>query len=233
MKYIHYTLLLFLALSSCNNSNKQKITFEDVKDSNVRTGPAIIEENITFYDTNHKIISTDKFNQLLAEGLFLSEQTQKPDGSEEVHLTSIEEHIKQLEAQTLPNFELLNLSGKKYTKQSLMGKITILSFWFTASHICTTNILAINNLAKKYSTNEDCIWLSAALDNPANLSRFLRGRNWSLEFAADQESLALKFGVLTYPTHFIIDQQGRILKAVVRHPETVKTLNQNLKELLP
>lgn len=234
MKYNHYTLLLLLVLSSCNNPSEERITFQNIKDSSNRAVPTRIEENITFYDTNHKIISTDKFNQLLAEGLYLSEQIQKADRSEEVHLISIKEHAKKLEAQPLPDFEFLNLSGEKHTNQSLIGKVTILSFWFTASHICTTDLIALNNLAKKYSAKDDCLWLAAALDSPTNLSRFLRGKNWNFEFefAADQEFLALKFGILTYPTHLIIDQEGNIVKAVIRQSETVEVVNQTLKKLL-
>jgi peroxiredoxin len=208
------------------------VTFEDIKDSSNRAVPTRIQENITFYDTNHKIISTDKFNQRLAEGLYLSEQIQNIDGSEEVHLISIKEHAKKLEAQPLPGFELLNLSGKQYATQNIIGKVTILSFWFTASHVCTTELLALNDLAKKYKDNDDFIWLATALDNPTNLSRFLRGKNWNFEFAADQEALALRFGILTYPTHIIIDQQGNISKAVVRHSKTVEVVSQTLKKLL-
>jgi peroxiredoxin len=234
MKYNHYTLLLLLLLNSCNNPSEERITFQNIKDSSNRAVPTRIEENITFYDTNHKIISTDKFNQLLAEGLYLSEQIERTDRSEEVHLISIKEHAKKLEAQPLPNFELLNLSGVKYTHKSLIGKVTILSFWFTASHISTTDIIALNNLAKKYSDKDDCLWLAAALDNPTNLSRFLRGRNWDseFEFAADQESLALKFGILTYPTHLVIDQQGNIVKAITHQSKTVEVVDQTLKKLL-
>lgn len=232
MKYNHYTLLLLLVLNSCNNPSEEKITFQQIKDSSNRAVLTRIEENITFYDTDHKIISTDKFNQLLAEGLYLSEQIQRTDGSEEVHLISIKEHAKELEARPLPDFELLNLSGEKYTNQSLIGKVTILSFWFTASHICTTDIIALNNFAKKYSDKDDCIWLAAALDNPSNLSRFLRGKNWDFEFAADQELLALKFGILTYPTHLVIDQEGNIVKAIIHQSKTVEVVNQTLKKLL-
>lgn len=232
MKYINYAVLLLLFISACKSPSKDKITFEDIKDSSHRAAPTKIEENITFYDTKQKVISTDRFNQLLAEGLYLSEQRHKLDGSEEVHLISIKEHAKKLEAQPVPDFELSNLRGERYTKQSLAGKVTILSFWFTASHICTKDIQDLNNLAKQYSNNEKCIWLAPALDNPANLSRFLRGKNWSFDFAADQELLALKFGILTYPTHLIIDQQGNISKAVIRHPKTSEVVQQTIQSLL-
>lgn len=232
MKYISYTMLLLLLLSACKDQSKDKITFDDIKDSSHRAAPTKIEENITFYDTKDKVISTDRFNQLLAEGLYLSEQKQQLGGSEEVHLISITEHAKKLEAQPLPDFELLNLRGERYTKQSLAGKVTILSFWFTASHICTKDIQDLNNLAKKYNHNKNCIWLAPALDNPANLSRFLRGKNWNFDFAADQEMLALKFGILTYPTHLIIDQQGNIAKAIVRNPKTNEIIEQTLQDLL-
>lgn len=233
MKHItNYTVLLLFVLSACQNPSKEKITFEDIKDSSNRAVPTKVEENITFFDTKEKVISTDRFNQMLAEGLYLSEQRRKLDGSEEVHLISIKEHAKKLEAQPLPDFELLNLSGKRYTKQSLAGKVTVLSFWFTASQICTKDIEDLNALAQKYSSNKNCIWIAPALDNPASLSRFLRGKNWYFDFAADQEILALKFGILTYPTHLIIDQQGNISKAIIRHSKIKEVIDQTLQSLL-
>lgn len=232
MKYINYFLLLLLALSACKNPSQKKITFEDIKDSSNRAVPTKIEDNITFYDTDNNIISTDKFNRLLTEGLSFSEQRQQADGSEEVHLVSIKEHTKELEAKALPDFELLNLRGEQHTNESLAGKVTILSFWFTASHSCTKDIIELNNLAQKYSDNKDFIWLAPALDNAANLSRFLRGKNWTAEFAANQETLALKFGILTYPTHLIIDQEGKIFKAIIRHPNTGEIVKQTLHKLL-
>jgi peroxiredoxin len=232
MKYTDYIPLLLLVLSACSNPNKTIITFEDIQDSSNRAIPTIIEENITFYDTNHKIISTDKFNRLLAEGLYLSEPIQKLDGSEAVHLISIKEHTKKLESQPLPDFELLSLSGEQYTKQRLLGKVTVLSFWSTTSRVSTRDILDLNLLAKEFSSNENCIWIAAALDSPSNLSRFLRGQDWNLKFVAGQEALALKLGILTYPTHLIIDQQGTISKAIVRHTESSELVLQAFKKLL-
>lgn len=234
MKYNTWIIILALIniLNACQIPNKDKITFEDIKDSSNRALPAKIKNNITFYNTDNRIISTDKFNQLLAEGLYLSEQKLNIDGTEEVHLISIKEHSKKLEEQPIPDFKLVDLKGHTHTKDNIQGKVTIISFWFTASYLCTKDIQELNPLATKYANNKNFLWLAPALDKSAELSRFLRGKSWNFDFAANQEQLALKFGVLTYPTHLIINKAGEIHKAIVRHPNPNEILSHSIQELL-
>lgn len=226
------TLFFVLLLSACQSPKQEKITFEDIKDSSNRALPTKIEDNITFYNAKDEIISTDKFNQLLAEGLYLSKQTLNIDGSEEVRLISIEEHAKNLSKNPVPNFKIEDLAGNSYTQESLKGKITILSFWFTASYPCTKEIQELNVMAKKYARNKDLLWLAPALDQSADLSRFLRGKNWNFKFIADQESLALQFGILTYPTHLVINKEGKIAATIIHHPNSRKAIAQAIQQLL-
>ncbi|BDS12135.1 peroxiredoxin family protein [Aureispira anguillae] len=237
MKYFNWLIFVFLGIiissvNACQEHTTRKITFEDIKDSSNRAIPTKIEENIIFYNTENQVISTEKFNQLLAEGLYLSEQKLNVDGSEEVHLISIKEYAQKLERQSIPDFEIVDLMGNIYTKENLLGKITVLSFWFTSSHLCTKDIQDLSPIAQKYTNNKNFLWLAPALDKSADLSRFLRGKNWKFSFAANQEHLSSQLGILTFPTHLIINKKGKIHKAVTRHPNSHEIIDKAIQQLL-
>lgn len=232
MKYFYWIVFLCCGWISCQSPIEEKITIDDIKDSSNRTLVIPKEESVTFFDANQQVISPDKFNQLLAEGIYLSEQKFRIDGLEEVHLISITDHAKKLEEQRLPSFELQDLNGNIHTENSLKGKVSVLSFWFTASMVCTNEIEQLNTLVGKHNKNQDFLWLAPALDNTADLSRFLKDKGWHYDFAANQEDLALKLGILTYPTHLVINKDGDIVKAIVRHPKAKEVIENTIQQLL-
>jgi len=233
MKYFSWILLLsiLIVVISCKSPKEEKITLDTIKTAVNRAAP-LEEENIAFFDSEKQSISSDKFNQLLAEGIYLTEQKFSIEGIEEIHLLSISEHTKKLENTTVPSFKISDLNGNLFTNDSLKNKVTVLSFWFTASQICTREIDKLNAIAQKYKTNKEHLWLAPALDKTTDLSHFLKNKGLDYNFIANQEVLALKFGILTYPTHLIINQDGKIVKAVMRNPNSKNVIDGVLEQLL-
>lgn len=229
--YIIFIPLLVL-LSACQTPERKDIKFDDIKDSAHRTIPAQIAQQVHFYDTNRNSISADQFNRLLADGDYVSQQRVNQDGSEEVYLVSIEAHSKSLEGTLLPDFQLVDIEGNAYTKEDLLGKTTILTFWMTASFVCVQELKMLNDLAERYDKEKSFIWLAPALDQSVDLSRFLRGRNLDFSFISEQESFAQQLGLLAYPTHLIIDEKGRIRRAIVRQPQSKTLIEETLGKLL-
>jgi thiol-disulfide isomerase/thioredoxin len=232
MKYFPWILFLSLlvVIMSCQNPEK-KITIDSVKITRNRTS-TLKEKNIVFFDCKEQKISSDKFNQLLAGGIYLTEQRYSIDGIEEIHLLSIDDHTKKLEHTTIPSFQISDLNGNLFTNDSLKNKVTVLSFWFTASHSCRREIHKLNPIAQKYKTNKKHLWLAPALEKTTDLSHFLKNRGLDYNFIANEEALALKFGILTYPTHLIVNQEGEIVKAIVRDPNSEIVIDEVLKQLL-
>lgn len=233
--YMNYSAWILLILSftwtACESPPQQQIDITSIHSSGNRT-MVQEEEVVTFLNDKHEEISPERFSQLLAEGSYLSNHTFLPDGSEEVQLITVEEHAKRLETQRLPNFQFTDLNGNTYTRDLLKGKVVVLSFWFTASLLCTEEIAALDNLVQKYNANDNLVWIAPALDKTVDLSRYLKRAEWNYNFVADQEHLAIQLGILTYPTHLIINEKGKIIKAVVRHPDATKTIDNTLQDLL-
>jgi len=229
-----YVILIpvFLLLYSCQNSTSNEIKFENIKDSANRTIPAQIVQQVNFYDANKNKISADQFNHLHAKGTFVSQQHTNEDGSQEVSLINISAHSKTLENTLVPNFQLIDIEGNAFSKKDIEGKVTVLTFWMTASFACAQELNAMNELAQKYDKNDSFEWLALALDQSADLSRFLRGRKLDFTFVSDQESFAQQLGILAYPTHLIIDKDGMVKRAIVRQPDSQALMQETLEQLL-
>lgn len=233
MNYIYklFLLLIVIISTSCQATSSQKINLEDIRDSSTRTYTDQAEESILFYNAKNQVISSDEFNQFLAEGLYLSESKKNSYDQEEIHLISLVDYRQKLESKLIPEFEFKDLNGNIYNNNSLKGKITVLSFWFTASFICSQKIQEINSLSQKIKSDK-VQWISPALDKAPELSRFLKNTDWTTIFVPDQEEFALELGILTYPTHLIINEEGKIYRAITHHQSSVETIENNVKNLL-
>lgn len=237
MKYTKwYILLLLIEFCACQPPNPRKITMEDLQDSSNRTMPLQekndYEDDIIFYDTQEQIISPDKFNQLLAEGLYLSISKKQANGKEEMHLIHTIEHEKKLEDLALPSFEITDLAGKSYNPTTIKGKVTILSFWNLASKLCVQDISNLNPLAKKYQEKNNVLWLGLMIGEANDLSKMLKLDHWYYNFAAEQELTSKFFGILTYPTHLIINEKGDIIKAIVRNSNSGEIIDHTLAKIV-
>lgn len=229
------SILATLALVSCQGGKEKKIKIEDLKDSTRAYEKEAKEEEIQeilFFDEYDSAISQEKFNQKIAKGDYLPLEIQSGLGRNEVHLVTLKQHEMDLESMELPEFSIEDLNGNLYTKSSMLNKVVILSFWFTASGINVEELEGLNQLAAQYKNNDKVLWLAPALDNKDQLSRFLKNRGWVYRFAANQENFALDLGVLAYPTHLIINQRGSITKAIVRSSNARKTIQSNINQLL-
>ena len=223
---------LLILFTACEGFKNQEIEFDHIKDSAHRTIPAQIAQRVHFYDAERNTISADQFNRLLADGAYVSQQRINEDGSEEVYLVSIEAHSKALEGTLLPDFQFVDIEGNSYTRQDILGKTTVLTFWMTASFVSVQELKTLNQLAKQYNKEHSFAWFTLALDQSADLSRFLRGKNLDFTFISDQEFFAQQLGLLAYPTHLIINPKGRIQRAIVRQPESKDLIKETLEQLL-
>lgn len=238
MKNYNLFILCCLSLSllfSCSGEEAKKITITDLKDSTraqEQNESASVVQELQFYDEHDSAINQEKFNQKIASGIFLPLETQSIGGQNEVHLITLEKHARNLEEMEVPDFSLSDLNGNTYNRKNTLGKVTVLSFWFTSSPLNVNEIGKLNELALQFKENNKVLWLAAALDNADQLSRFLKDKGWAFRFAADQEKLAIEFGVLTYPTHLIIDQKGQIVRALVRNGDSAAAIAQKINSLL-
>lgn len=127
-----------------------------------------------------------------------------------------------MEGMPFPEFDFTDLAGNRYTNQSTQGKTLILKTWFIGCVACVEEFPELNELVEKYRKRDDLIFLSLALDTPAELEKFLKKRNFEYQVVPGQKDFIMgKLDLQIYPSHLIIDQNGSIAKVVNKASEMI------------
>lgn len=116
-----------------------------------------------------------------------------------------------------PQFHFTDLNGKTYTNQSVKGKTVFLKCWFIHCQACVKEFPELNAFQEEYEKENNVVFISLAFDTKEELQQFLQKKPFNYAVVANKESYmidTLKVGV--FPTHFIIDPQGKIKKVTGR-----------------
>ncbi len=126
--------------------------------------------------------------------------------------------INGMEAEKLaPDFELKDLAGNAVKLSDYKGKVVFLNFWATWCPPCREEIPSIQALGNSLSGEKFKI-IAVSLDrgSTAGLRDFTRDNNISFLVLHDTEgSAAAKYKVVSIPTTFIVDKDGRVVKKYV------------------
>jgi len=121
--------------------------------------------------------------------------------------------ISALKNQLLPNFTVTDINGKSYNSDELIGKVVVINFWFVACKPCIMEIPDLNKLVESYK-NAEVVFIALALNSATELKDFIDKNPFVYNIVPDAMELANLFGVKEYPTHIIVDKNGKIVHAV-------------------
>jgi peroxiredoxin len=119
-----------------------------------------------------------------------------------------------------PTFSGITLDGKTINSAALKGKILILNLWFINCPNCIQEIKLLNEVVDAYKDNKDVVFIGLASNTKADLQKFLTKNPFKYQIIPSAGTFTLfKFGepkkngeyYLGYPTHVVIDKEGRIV----------------------
>ncbi len=111
-----------------------------------------------------------------------------------------------------PPFEITTLEGKKYSSESLKGKVVVLNFWGMGCGPCRAEFPQLNNLVDEYKS-KDVVFLGLTFDEDKNLlEKFFKKFTFNFEIAPNAGKIFTDYDVLALPVSFVIDKKGNILK---------------------
>ena len=114
-----------------------------------------------------------------------------------------------------PDFDLPLLDGGQVKLEKLRGKIVLLDFWATWCAPCEIQMPVLDALWGATSHDDFAIvGISVDQDPPAKVADWVAKRGFGYPIALGDPDLAMRYGVLGYPTLMLIDPEGRI---AVRH----------------
>ncbi|MEO8795927.1 MAG: TlpA disulfide reductase family protein [Daejeonella sp.] len=138
-------------------------------------------------------------------------------------LAQIETDHFNLEGKEIVNYHFTDLNGKKYSRSSAKGKIVLLKCWFIACKACVEEFPELNMLVEKYKDHKDIEFISLASDKALSLDKFLKKKEFKYEVVPEVGAFMTKdLNVTAYPTHFLINRNGHIVK-----------VSNNIHDILP
>ncbi len=110
------------------------------------------------------------------------------------------------------NFSAIDIDKKEISEASLIGKITLVNFWFDACAPCHLEFGYINSIFTRYRSDTTFQVLSFSPDNPVELAKNcvkynLLFRNLSIPGEVSSNLIGLYHG---YPTNYLVDRNGNV-----------------------
>lgn len=120
-----------------------------------------------------------------------------------------------------PGFSLPDLQGKTVSNADLQGKVTFINFWFPSCPGCVSEMPKVIKTAHDYQgKNFQVLAIAEPIDPIESVHQYVRtyGLPFTVMYDSDKKA-AQAFGTHVYPTSFLIDKEGKILKTYVGEPD--------------
>ncbi|MBK9182353.1 MAG: TlpA family protein disulfide reductase [Ignavibacteria bacterium] len=111
----------------------------------------------------------------------------------------------------MPNFEYGTIDGRSGSIEKLRGKIVVIDFWFIGCHGCALEHKSLNDFGLLYKGDERVVFLSVALNDKTTLENYLSRSPLAADVIYYARDICEKVGVTVFPTHVILDQNGKTL----------------------
>lgn len=117
-----------------------------------------------------------------------------------------------------PDFDLPLIDGHTVQLQALRGKIVILDFWATWCTPCEVQMPVLDALWRDHDSLRNrpqgddlmIVGLSVDLDPVAEVAKWIEERGFEYPIAIANQDLAMRFGVIGFPTLVIVDPAGGV-----------------------
>jgi thiol-disulfide isomerase/thioredoxin len=108
-------------------------------------------------------------------------------------------------------FSEKDMKGLRIDSKELKGKIVVLNFWFINCPPCRHERPYLNQLVKEYAADSNIVFVAIALDDKRQLETFLKENPFSYRVIPNGGGIAKDNDVDQYPTHVILDKEGKII----------------------
>lgn len=128
-----------------------------------------------------------------------------------------------------PDFSVDLLSGKKINLGDYSGKFVFIDFWGSWCAPCRDEIPNIKKLYRSVSRDKLEI-IGLAQDDETKLRNYIREQNIEYPNALAPIELLSKYGVSKYPTSYLINPKGKIVRIDVRGPDAMELIKEEIED---
>jgi peroxiredoxin len=108
----------------------------------------------------------------------------------------------------MPAFDRKDLEGRRITSQGMLGKPTLVSFYFAQCKPCILEVGPLNRFA---ASRKDLNYLAVTFDEASVAREFVRRYQFRWRVLPDAREFIDRMAVNRYPMMALFDSQGRLL----------------------
>jgi len=123
--------------------------------------------------------------------------------------------ISKMIGKPLPAFKLMDAEGKVVTNGDLLGRPTLINFFFAE---CLPCILETPMLNAYQAKRKDLRMLAITFDGKPAIDKYIRKHKFAWQSLVDAQSFIAQVDLQGYPSFMLVDAKG-IVKAVQTHPD--------------
>jgi len=124
----------------------------------------------------------------------------------------IQNRIENSTGKAFTSFQAESLGGISYSQSNLIGKITIINFWFELCAPCVAELDALNKLYHTFDANPKFQFISFSVDTPELARECIKRYNllYPVISISREECFRLNCNV-GFPTTIIVDESGKMV----------------------
>jgi thiol-disulfide isomerase/thioredoxin len=230
-----YLLLLLTCITYGAGSFAQKVNFK-------------VDQNSVVKDTDGRVYPYGVWRLLVLQGEYELQPIDKQNEKTDFLLVQLTEEQKNLRMEKMekpaetsffktgsqfPSFKTSDIKKNKINLKEEKGKIFVLNFWFINCPPCRMEIPALNGLVESFKGNDNVRFVAIGLDDKYNIEDFLKTLPFEYNIVENGSFLANRYGIRTFPTHVIINQEGKVYyHSTGLAMNTVYWLKKSINELL-
>ncbi len=127
-----------------------------------------------------------------------------------------------------PEFKAFHLNGSVFHSTELRGEIVLLDFWAVWCPPCIEAIPKLNRLQKEFgSKNLKVLGIAVYSGTSGDVRRFMQEHKMEYMVVLGDEEALEAFGVIGYPTYFLVDPEGKVRHQYVGELQNLYDLVEN------
>jgi tetratricopeptide (TPR) repeat protein len=117
---------------------------------------------------------------------------------------------QQASAEPAPDIMLTDLQNNRVALNQQKDHITVLVFWDSWGEASQKEIIGLNKLKEIFADQNNISLWAVSVDDPVSIKTFLRETPFNFRLFHSGFAAKKAFNVIGFPTHFIIDGNGKI-----------------------
>lgn len=136
----------------------------------------------------------------------------------------------EMEGKPFPKFSFNDLGGNLVSNETMKGKIVVIKCWYIHCAACIKEFPEVNKLVEKYKDRQDILFVSLGEDTPEQLKAFLARKPLSYSVIPNmKEYMNETLQLNAFPTHFILNKEGLIVKVLNNYQSLEVALEKESK----